>query len=448
MATTKIWNIVDNLGTVIGYSKNKNKTQKKNELDLKQAINYAMNKNKTEEQYFVDGINCEVESAFQEMQDIKRLYDKQGGNLGYHAIQSFKEGEVTPEIAHEIGMRLAQEIWGDRFQVIVTTHLNTNHIHNHFIVNSVSFKDGKKYYDTHYTYAIIRNKSDEICKEYNLSVLKEKTTEKTKINYSYFYQQYEKQDDYTTLAKRDLDFAIKQAFSYKDFLKIMEKMHYLIYERSGKLSIRHKDTKRNIRIERRFGENYTIENIKRRILNETAIRVPFVEEYFSNKKNTAFKLSKKKIKITGFMAIYFHYMYLLKLYPKNPYKKLSPEMIADIRKMDKLSEEAKILATNKINNEEDLNIYINRKEDELSNILGDRDNLWKKRSRTKEELERRKICNQISEKNEIIKRLRKEMELVEDIKSRIPKIKVNIKQLMNEEKEKSIKQKEIKRKEK
>ena len=221
-------------------------------------------------------------------------------------------------------------------------------------------------------------------------------------------------------------------------------MHYLIYERSGKLSIRHKDTKRNIRIERRFGENYTIENIKRRILNETAIRVPFVEEYFSNKKNTAFKLSKKKIKITGFMAIYFHYMYLLKLYPKNPYKKLSPEMIADIRKMDKLSEEAKILATNKINNEEDLN----RKEDELSNILGDRDNLWKKRSRTKEELERRKICNQISEKNEIIKRLRKEMELVEDIKSRIPKIKVNIKQLMNEEKEKSIKQKEIKRKEK
>ena len=141
-------------------------------------------------------------------------------------------------------------------------------------------------------------------------------------------------------------------------------------------------------------------------------------------------------------------MYLLKLYPKNPYKKLSPEMIADIRKMDKLSEEAKILATNKINNEEDLNIYINRKEDELSNILGDRDNLWKKRSRTKEELERRKICNQISEKNEIIKRLRKEMELVEDIKSRIPKIKVNIKQLMDEEKEKSIKQKEIKRKEK
>ena len=123
-------------------------------------------------------------------------------------------------------------------------------------------------------------------------------------------------------------------------------------------------------------------------------------------------------------------------------------MIADIRKMDKLSEEAKILATNKINNEEDLNIYINRKEDELSNILGDRDNLWKKRSRTKEELERRKICNQISEKNEIIKRLRKEMELVEDIKSRIPKIKVNIKQLMDEEKEKSIKQKEIKRKEK
>lgn len=98
----------------------------------------------------------------------KQQYNKTGDILGFHAFQSFKENEVTPEQAHEIGVRLAQEMWGDRFEVIVSTHLNTKHYHNHFVINSVSFKDGKRYYDKRETSAKLRQLSDSICEEYGL----------------------------------------------------------------------------------------------------------------------------------------------------------------------------------------------------------------------------------------------------------------------------------------
>lgn len=434
MAVTKIWNIVDNLGKVINYSENGSKTKKKNEQDLMQAINYAMNTDKTEEQYFVTGINCEVETAFQEMQDVKRLYDKQGGNVGFHAVQSFKPGEISPELCHEIGVKLANELWGDRFQVVVTTHLNKEHLHNHFVINSVSFKDGYKYYDNHYTYALIRNKSDEICREYNLSVIDEKACKYTKINYAEFYKQYEKHDSLTQKAKKDLDFAISQAFSYSDFFDLMYKLDYDIFERYGKISIRHKNSKRNIRIERRFGEAYTIENIKNRIYSQEYVRVPFVEEYHKPFKHEI-TLSKKRFKVKGFIALYFHYMYLLNLYPKNSYIRLTPQMRADISKMNMYSEEAKLLAKNKIETSNDLDKYYSEVTEKLNTLKSNRELLWQRRKGKNSAEEKIQICNQISEQTEIINRLRKEVGLLEDIKTRSQKMKDNLKELKEENKQ-------------
>ena len=98
--------------------------------------------------------------AFEEMKITKESFNKTEGTQGFHAFQSFKEGEVTPEQCHEIGLKLAEEMWGDRFEVVVSTHLNTNHYHNHFEINSVSFKDGKRYYDKRETYAELRRLSD------------------------------------------------------------------------------------------------------------------------------------------------------------------------------------------------------------------------------------------------------------------------------------------------
>ena len=144
MATTKIWKVENRLDHVMDYTTNEEKTKNEyleNGVDvydsIRQVMMYATNADKTEKQFYTTGINCDVDSAVEEMRNAKDFWHKTDGILAFHAEQSFKENEVTPEIAHEIGVRLAEEMWGDRFQVVVSTHLNTKHLHNHFVINSV-----------------------------------------------------------------------------------------------------------------------------------------------------------------------------------------------------------------------------------------------------------------------------------------------------------------------
>ena len=141
IAVTSLWKVSNNLKQTIEYTEDRNKTKYFKNLDS--TIKYATNEDKTEESFYISGINCNVESALEEMIDVKKTFNKEKGIQAFHGYQSFKEDEVSPELAHKIGIELANEMWGDKFQVIVTTHLNTNHIHNHFVVNSVSFIDGK-----------------------------------------------------------------------------------------------------------------------------------------------------------------------------------------------------------------------------------------------------------------------------------------------------------------
>ena len=267
MATTSLWKVDKRLDHVIDYATDKEKT--KNEGDnfdsIEKLLTYATNPAKTEKLFYTTGINCKVENAVKEMQFIKKLYGKEKGIIAFHGYQSFKEGEVTPEIAHEIGVRLAEEMWGDRFQVVVSTHLNTEHLHNHFVINSVSFKDGYKYYSNFENTALLRKTSDELCEEYGLSVLEEKKC-KSGINFENFYKKHIQESDYHKEVKEDLDYAIKNSYTTKDFHKILEAMGYNYYYRAGKLSVRREPYKRNIRVERAFGEEYSVDNITKRIL--------------------------------------------------------------------------------------------------------------------------------------------------------------------------------------
>lgn len=146
MATTKLWHISGNLRDVIDYAENPEKTCPIPDLeDLANAARYVQRPEATADGQFVTGINCLAETAVQQMQLTKEQYHKTGGYIAWHGYQSFKPGEVTPEECHQIGVETAQHLWGDRFQVLVTTHLDRHHLHNHFILNSVSFVDGKKY---------------------------------------------------------------------------------------------------------------------------------------------------------------------------------------------------------------------------------------------------------------------------------------------------------------
>ena len=454
MATIKIWKVENRLDHVMDYTTNEEKTKNdylENGVDdydsIRQVMMYATNADKTEKQFYTTGINCEVKDSVKQMQLVKMIYGKENGILAFHAYQSFNEGEVTPEITHEIGVKLANEMWGDRFQVVVSTHLNTEHLHNHFVINSVSFKDGKKYYSNLTNTALLRKTSDEICEEYGLSVLTEKTC-KSGINFENFYKKSMRDSDYYKFAKEDIDYAIQHSYTLKQFQQMLVSMGYNYYYRADKLSIKREPYKRNIRVERAFGEEYSLENIKRRILEKDYIRQKRIIPYkvIKNKYFTTRDKVKNKYKTKGIAALYYYYRYLLKLYTKkNVQYKLTPEMRAEVKKMDEYSERIRFLCKYKIETMSDVDNIKEQKQEELQKILNIRNRLYYKRQKLDNGIEKDGVTKDIIDVTATLKRIRKEIRLCGEFYDDVPKMKEQLKELDDKEKQK-IKEKEQEKK--
>ena len=172
MGTTKIWAIKDSLSRVLDYAANPHKTIYS---DLQNVLHYAGDEAKTggaEKACFVTGVNCSAVTAFDEMRSVQERFGKTTGNVAYHAYQSFKTDEVTPELCHQIGVELARKMWGGGYQVLVATHFNTGTYHNHFVVNAVNMWDGKKFNCNEGAYWKFRALSDELCAEHRLTIIK------------------------------------------------------------------------------------------------------------------------------------------------------------------------------------------------------------------------------------------------------------------------------------
>jgi len=454
MATTKIWKVQKRLDHVINYATKEEKTKNNyseygmDEFDsIRQVMTYTTNPDKTEKQFYTTGINCEVKDAVKQMQFVKTIYGKENGILAFHAYQSFNEGEVTPGIAYEIGVKLANEMWGDRFQVVVSTHLNTQHLHNHFVINSVSFKDGKKYYSNLTNTALLRKTSDEICEEYGLSVLKEKTC-KSGINFENFYKKSMRDSDYYKFAKEDIDYAIQHSYTLKQFQQMLVSMGYNYYYRADKLSIKREPYKRNIRVERAFREEYSLENIKRRILENDYIRQERIIPYkvIKNKYFTTRDKVKNKYKPKGIVALYYYYRYLLKLYTRNNTQyKLTPEMRAEVKKMDEYSERIRFLCKYKIETMSDVDNIKEQKQEELQKILNIRNRLYYKRQKLDNGIEKDGVTKDIIDVTATLKRIRKEIRLCGEFYDDVQKLKEQLKELDDKEKQK-IKEKEQEKK--
>ena len=412
MATTKIWKIKSRFDNVIDYITNKDKTDNKK---------------------YVTGINCMVDIAFKEMNITKQQFNKKGGILGFHAYQSFKGCEVTADEAHEIGIRLAEELWGDRFQVVVTTHTNTKNVHNHFVINSVSFVDGKKYYDNKTNYAIIRKVSDNICKEYELQTLEEKSYYKNSSN------KYARSSKYLDSVRTDIDYAISQASNYNDFTKILTKMGYELEHSSNKMSIRKPPYKRYVRVERTFGEEYSKESILFRIKHTVSFKVPFPEVHtiigrYKRKNKTAIKYKQKA---KGLRALYLYCCYLLKIFPKQDYPpKYSKVMKEEIKKMDEFSKSARFLSKYKITTLPEVREYRTNATTEINELRSKRENLWKKHKRIKTDEEGQLICSEIQKLAIKIDDLNANIKLCNFIENRNTEIRGNIKDISQEIKKK------------
>ena len=441
MATTSLWKVEARLDKVIKYTTNEEKTtnadfEKDLYKSLHNTIEYAKADFKTEKQFYVSGVNCTPQNALQEMILTKKHFGKEKGILAFHGFQSFAEGEVTAEQAHQIGVKLAEELWGEKYEVLVSTHLNTKHYHNHFVLNSVSFVDGIKYRNTVENYAMMRALSDDLCREYGLSVLEEKKC--GKIDYTRYRNSFIQKSDYYTTTKEDVDFAIKQAYSYKNFETILKKMGYTITIRANKISLCRPPYKRNIRIERSFGMEYSIRNITERIMNSDMFKVPFLEE---QRNHTRYTGKKQVIKIQfdrgSLYRLYLHYCYILKVYPKSKKTriKITPEMRKEIKKMEEISDEIKFLCRNKIKTTKELFSYKELVTDELKNQMKVRNTLRRKRQKEKEPEKRQKLCDDILDLSDKIKYLKQEVVYCEKIEEQNQKIKQNIKDMEEKEQE-------------
>lgn len=458
MATTKIWKVGKRLDHVIDYATNEMKTRNRfykeaqdNFASVRQALEYATNPDKTEKKFYTTGINCEVENAVEQMIKTKKKYKKEKGILAFHAYQSFAKGEVNPETAHEIGVKLAEEMWGDRFEVVVSTHLNTKCIHNHFVLNSVSFKDGYKYYSNLENTALFRKTSDDICDEFGLKVLGEKEC-KSGINFENFYRKNLKNSEYYIFAKEDIDYAINHSWTFDEFEKRLIEMGYEIYYRAGKMSIRRYPHNRNIRIERTFGEDYSIENIKNKICTRYPIREEIIEPKTYERKLYYREKAKKLRKPKGIVALYYYYRFLLGLYPKhNLQHKLSPEMRKEVKKMEQYSEKIRFLCKHKIETISDVESVKENKKEEMQKILNTRNRLYYKRQKLEDGTEKDEITKLIVNVTSEVTKVRKDIKMCDEICKNVPKMKEQLKELdekerqVQEEKEQKIKLKKKKR---
>ena len=278
MAVTSIWPIKGRLDNVIKYAMNPEKTT----ADLSDlhaiegVVEYATNELKTEKRMFVTCIGCtSEETAAQEFMETKQLYGKLGGRVCYHGYQSFAADEVDAQTAHAIGVELARNLWGERFQVVVATHLNTGHYHNHFVINSVSDKDGYKFYNSPADYKAMREESDRLCREHGLSVIT--LPENIKKNYAEW--RAEQNGEYTVRGaiRQAIDVAVAGSVNMQQFKDAIDQMGYVI-DTSGKYpKIKHVGTERFVRF-KSLGEGYDYEEILGRIFQNDYPKYPDISE--------------------------------------------------------------------------------------------------------------------------------------------------------------------------
>ena len=352
----------------------------------------------------------------------------------FHGYQSFATGEVTPEQAHEIGIKLAEELWGDKFQVVVSTHLNTDNIHNHFVLNSVSFKDGKRFCNTKKDYALMRTASDKLCEDYGLSVLKQEEK----------YNKFATSSLYRELMKDSIDYAITNATDYEQFLQILKDLDYVVTDKNNTISIRREPYKRNTRIERQFGNNYSKKNIYKRIL-ETQPEFPYSPEPYLliNRVYSKYNdIKEKHFQNKGSLGwLIFHYEKLLigdiKNTSKSDVTKMTPELIKELKQIDEYSNQARFLARNKIDTEEQLISFEKSAYEKLAPFKSERENLWKKHKRAKTDIDKTAIENEIVQISKKITPISEELRHCQNILKRVEKIKeFELRQQLEDEKQK------------
>ena len=333
---------VRRLDRTVDYVQNKEKTTPKS---LEEAVDYAANRDKTESACFETGLGCTTTSAFEDMRLNTLRWHKETGVQGYHLVQSFAEGEVTPELAHQIGVEFAEQLLLGKYQAIVTTHLNTKHYHNHIVWSAVSMEDGKKYHSNSKSYYTeVRALSDSLCQKYGLSIIETPESLRGKRQYEKWRAEENNQPTWRTAIRQDVDEAIQQSLTWRQFLTVLDRKGYEVRMGRKYPVLRPPGKERFVRF-KTLGKRYTPEAIQTRILYPQSYH-PYVENP-PTIQHGRLHGGKPRRKLTGLRALYYRYLYELGALPRKP-SRPSYAVRQDAYKLDQRIRQMEFLSKNRI----------------------------------------------------------------------------------------------------
>ena len=357
MATTSLWHISGKLKNLIDYVENPDKTtaETKGMQDLYDVISYVQRPSATDEKRYITTLNCNAAFALDQMIITKMRFGKTDGYMAWHGYQSFKPDELTAEECHEIGVEMARELWGDKFQVIVTTHIDKDHLHNHFCFNSVSFKDGKRYNYSKSERRRMMEISDRLCLEHGLSVIKK--PHKAPSRPVWLDEKSGKPTRYN-IYKADIIEAIEKSNSVSAIEKYLMRKGYDVDLSGAHCKIKLPQYEYYTRMDT-VDERFTRDNIPfliqrtRSWIGNIPAQItypPGMPREYKQKGFMDILLSGTKV-----YKLYLYYCYQLGVLPKGTdYKPTSPFLKEALRKVDEISIHISYISEHKIETMDDL----------------------------------------------------------------------------------------------
>ena len=362
---------VRRLDRAVKYVMNKEKTTA---VSLQDALDYAANRDKTEQSCFESSYACTLETAFADMRQTKERWHKSGGVQGYHLVQSFAAGEVSPELAHRIAKELADRVLGGRYEYVIGTHLNTGHIHSHIVWNSVSCVDGKKYRSNYKNYVTeIRAASDELCRKYKLSIIDTENSHHVAKPYAEWMAEKNGQPTWRTAIRQDVDEAIQQSLTWRQFLNALEHKGYEVRMGRKYPVLRPPGKERFVRF-KTLGKLYTPEVIQNRLLYPQFNRC-----FVGNSPRVQYGRlhgGKPRRRLTGLRVLYYRYLYELGALPRKP-RRPSYAVRQDAYKLDQRIQQMEFLSKNNIDTLAQLETYRQVKLGEIIQLTAERKSLYK-----------------------------------------------------------------------
>lgn len=420
MAYDKIITLRRRMDNCINYVLNEEKTS------LSNALTYAGDPVKSHR--LVTGINCQAETAYAEMRATKRRWDKRGGVLGYHIIHSYAPGEVTPEDAHAAGVDFARRLLGERFEAVVSTHTDRDHLHCHIVFNSVSFMDGKKYRSDFKSYfEELRGVSNAVSRDHGLSVIEPETHGKT---YAEWNAERQGKTTLSSLVRQDIDAALAESFTYDSLLAALRRRGYTVKQGTNvkHTAIRPEGGKRFFRLDS-LGPGYTEADLRERLAAGRSGRLqappaqpkPATPHRYTADRGTI--PTHRPHKLRGFRALYVYYLYLLGVRGKPSRRRPPPFSVRkEVTRLQRYQRQFRLLREYRIDSDDQLSMLADALQARIDTLVAERKGLYQKRR------EGWDTTGEVDAINQELRRLRQILKTCGQIEADIPRIRAQVQQ--------------------